>query len=187
MRQLAYSRAFRGDGKESKALALWQFSPHLPPPTPPPAIILPQILRSQESGLLPQPQFLEIWSAYRDRDDLWPQNCCGPWAFVCSASFTGNQTAEKGREERLSLGVVSEHSHPDPSTQLSLPGASLVAQTVKNLPAVRKTRVQSLSQEDLWRRKWQPTPVFLPGESLGQRSLGGYNRGVAKSQTWLSN
>ena len=24
-----------------------------------------------------------------------------------------------------------------------------------------------------WRRKWQPTPVFLPGESQGQRSLGG--------------
>ena len=26
-----------------------------------------------------------------------------------------------------------------------------------------------------WRRKWQPTPVFLPGESPGQRSLVGYS------------
>ena len=26
-----------------------------------------------------------------------------------------------------------------------------------------------------WRRAWQPTPVFLPGESYGQRSLGGYS------------
>ena len=26
----------------------------------------------------------------------------------------------------------------------------------------------------IWRRKWQPTPVFLPGESHGQRSLAGY-------------
>ena len=26
-----------------------------------------------------------------------------------------------------------------------------------------------------WRRKWQPTPVFLPGESRGQRSLVGYS------------
>ena len=25
----------------------------------------------------------------------------------------------------------------------------------------------------VWRRKWQPTPVFLPGESQGQRSLAG--------------
>ena len=26
-----------------------------------------------------------------------------------------------------------------------------------------------------WRRKWQPTPAFLPGESHGKRSLAGYN------------
>ena len=26
-----------------------------------------------------------------------------------------------------------------------------------------------------WRRPWQPTPVFLPGESHGQRSLAGYS------------
>ena len=26
-----------------------------------------------------------------------------------------------------------------------------------------------------WRRKWQPTPVFLPGNSHGQRSLAGYS------------
>ena len=26
-----------------------------------------------------------------------------------------------------------------------------------------------------WRRTWQPTPVFLPGESHGQRSLMGYS------------
>ena len=31
--------------------------------------------------------------------------------------------------------------------------------------------VQSLGQEDPWRWKWQPTPVFLCGESHGQRSL----------------
>ena len=26
-----------------------------------------------------------------------------------------------------------------------------------------------------WKRKWQPTPVFLPGKSHGQRSLMGYS------------
>ena len=37
------------------------------------------------------------------------------------------------------------------------------------------------------RRKWQPTPVFLPRKSLGQRNLVGFaTHGVAKSQTWLS-
>ena len=35
-----------------------------------------------------------------------------------------------------------------------------------------------------WRRKWQPTPVFLPGESHGWRSLGGYSpRGRKESDT----
>ena len=38
-----------------------------------------------------------------------------------------------------------------------------------------ETRLWSLGQEDPWRRAWQPTPVFLPGESRGQRSLGGYS------------
>ena len=35
-----------------------------------------------------------------------------------------------------------------------------------------------------WRRKQQPTPVFLPGESHGQRSLSGYSpRGCKESDT----
>ena len=53
--------------------------------------------------------------------------------------------------------------------------ASLQAQTVKNLPAMRETWVRSLGQKSPWRRAWQPTPVFLPGEFHGQRSLAGYS------------
>ena len=49
----------------------------------------------------------------------------------------------------------------------------LVAQTVKNLPTMQETWVQSLGREDLLEKKWQPTPVFLPGKSHGQRSLVG--------------
>ena len=52
-----------------------------------------------------------------------------------------------------------------------------------------ETRVQPLGQEDPWRRAWQPTPVFLPGESHRQRRLEGTVHGVAKSWTrltWLS-
>ena len=39
----------------------------------------------------------------------------------------------------------------------------------------------------LWRRKWQPTPVFLPGRSQGQKSLVGYSPWGCKDQTQLSN
>ena len=34
-----------------------------------------------------------------------------------------------------------------------------------------------------WRRKWQPTPVFLPGESQGRGSLVAAIYGVAQSDT----
>ena len=51
----------------------------------------------------------------------------------------------------------------------------VVAQTVKNLPAMLETWVRSLSLQIPWRREWQSTPVFLPGESRGQRSLAGYS------------
>ena len=54
-------------------------------------------------------------------------------------------------------------------------GASLVAQLVKHLPAMQETWVLSLGQEDLLRRKWQPTPVLLPGKFHGWRSLVGYS------------
>ena len=53
--------------------------------------------------------------------------------------------------------------------------ASLVAQSVKSLPAMQEIWVRSLGQEDPWRRKWQPTPVFSPGKSYGQKSLVGHS------------
>ena len=52
--------------------------------------------------------------------------------------------------------------------------ASLVAWMVKNLPAMQETRLDTWVGKIPWRRKGQPTPVFLPGESHGQRSLVGY-------------
>ena len=57
---------------------------------------------------------------------------------------------------------------------------------VKNLPAVQETQIQSLGWEDPLEREWQPVPVFLLGESHGQKSLAGTVHGVAKSQTQLS-
>ena len=57
-----------------------------------------------------------------------------------------------------------------------------MAQRLKHLPAMRETWVRSLSGEDLWRRKWQPTAVFLPGKSNGQRRLVDYTpRGSKES------
>ena len=50
---------------------------------------------------------------------------------------------------------------------LGFPGGSVA----KNPPLVQDT----LGREDPLQKEWQPTPVFLPGESHGQRSLVGYS------------
>jgi len=53
---------------------------------------------------------------------------------------------------------------------LDFPGGSVL----KNLPANagdRRHRFNSWVGNILWRRAWQPTPMSLPGESHGQRSL----------------
>ena len=53
-----------------------------------------------------------------------------------------------------------------------------MALVVKNSPAMQQTQetwVQFLGREDPLRRKWQPTPIFLPGKFHGQWSMEGYS------------
>ena len=62
---------------------------------------------------------------------------------------------------------------------MGFPGGTVV----KNPLPVQETRTPSLGQED---PETATTPVLLPGESHGQRSLVGYGPRVAKSWTRLS-
>ena len=50
-----------------------------------------------------------------------------------------------------------------------------MAQMVKNLPAMQETSVQSLGWEDPLEKEMATTPLFMPEESHGQRSLVGYS------------
>ena len=52
---------------------------------------------------------------------------------------------------------------------------------------MQETRVLFLGQEDPLEKEMTTPAVFLPGESLGQRSLVGYSPQGHKSQTQLSN
>ena len=67
------------------------------------------------------------------------------------------------------------HTH----TYIYMYRASLVIQTVRNLPAVQKTWVRSLCWEDPLKKEWWPTLVFFPGEFHRQRSLVGYSPWVS--------
>ena len=68
------------------------------------------------------------------------------------------------------VGVsCSEANKDEVNTQL---WASLVAQVVKQCG---RPGFDSWVGKIPWRRKWQPTPVFLPGKFHGWRSLVGYS------------
>ena len=51
---------------------------------------------------------------------------------------------------------------------------------VKDLPAMHRSRFSPWVRKIPWRRKWHPTPVFLPGELHGQRSLAATVHGVTE-------
>ena len=72
------------------------------------------------------------------------------------------------------FGLAADSNPRIGTTYISL-RASLVAQTVENLPAMWRPGFDSWVGKIPWRRAWPPTPVFLPGESHGQRSLVGYS------------
>ena len=75
-------------------------------------------------------------------------------------------------------------------------GGRRQVQIVRNSPAVQWLRIRLPCGRPgfdpwvgkiPWRREWQPTPVFLPGESYGQRSLAGYIQSMgSQSWTWLT-
>ena len=80
--------------------------------------------------------------------------------FACSAGDPGSIPGlERSPRERI--------VYP-----LQYSWASLVAQLVKNPPAMQETWVQSLGWDDPWRRESLPTPIFLPGEFHGLQSMG---------------
>ena len=60
---------------------------------------------------------------------------------------------------------------PIGSPELGFPSDSVLS---IHLP-MQERQAQSLGWEDPPRRKWQPTPVFLPGKSHGQRNLADYS------------
>ena len=71
--------------------------------------------------------------------------------------------------------LISAAQQSDSATHL---GASQVALVVKNLQPVQRLRRLGFHPwvgKIPWRRKWQPTPVFVPGKSHRQKSLAGYS------------
>ena len=83
----------------------------------------------------------------------------------------------RGRE--ASPRVHGKHPGKDVNKHIPAYGvcirASLVAQLLMNPPAMQRPEFDPSVRKIPWRRERQPTPVFLSGESHGQRSLAGYS------------
>ena len=113
--------------------------------------------------------------------ELRTRHCSRCWeAELCtrqtrSLAFWSLQSTKRVESTRLPL-IIWVHM------------TSLVVQMVKNLPAIQEIQVRSLGWTIPWRRKWQPTPAFLPGEFHGQRSLAGYSPwGCRVEHNWVTN
>ena len=93
-----------------------------------------------------------------------------------------NDKVGNHQEALETTNVVFLKLNPDVFVSRASQGA-----LVKNLPANAgdmRCGFNPWSRKISWRRAWQPTPVFLPGESHGQRSLEGYSpRGHTESHT----
>ena len=77
--------------------------------------------------------------------------------------------------QTLHFSILSEGKN-----RVRYPGGSVV----NNPPTMQDTWVQSLDWEDTLEEAWQPTPVFLPEKSHGQRNLVGYHpKGGKESDT----
>ena len=87
-----------------------------------------------------------------------------------------------------SVHLLETDSSENELTEVSLKGFQKIKSgfpcdlVVKNLPANAEDAGSIPGWEDPLEKKWQPTPVFLPGKSYGQRGLVGYVHGVARSQ-----
>ena len=102
--------------------------------------------------------------------ERFPSNCLALWFIIAVTCFT---LASNWQTPNLKLRqLFSPYGLP---RWLSGKESALSSRKLAFDPWVRKMP---------WRKKWQPSPVFLPGESHGQRSLVGYSpRGHKESDT----
>ena len=60
------------------------------------------------------------------------------------------------------------------TSTIGLPGGTSGTELPCQCMGLKRPGLDPWVRKISWRRKWQPTPVFLPGESYGLRSLASY-------------
>ena len=84
------------------------------------------------------------------------------------------------------LNLRDRYSNPAKTQDLmKLPGGASGKEPACQSTRHKRCRFDSWVRKIPWRRAWKTTPVVMPGESHGQRSLAGYSTWGCKNRTWV--
>ena len=129
----------------------------------------------QSPGELPHSGVRPTFPALAEADSL-PLSCQGN-------PRIGDTAVKKQTKNEISFSRQTVHVIISKLCQCDFQ----VVLIVKNLPVKVEDRRHGFDPwvgKNPWRRKWQPTPIFLPGKFHGQRSLVGYSPWGPKESDW---
>ena len=120
---------------------------------------------------------------------IWAKHCSNNTVIsieVCVGLTAGSVVKGEGDGTRLQCSPLENpmdggawwaavHEFAQSWTWLKWLSSSSSSSGKESTYQCRRCGFDSLSEKIPWRRKWQPTPVFLPGKPHGQRSLVGYS------------
>ena len=124
-----------------------------------------------------------------DKESFYPLIDVNWWvdSAVILARCSGALTVSSVKTLKNLLGKSCEWFEPSPQVTATHDGGFLSLEVI--LSFLKQQVCLRVVGKILWRRAWQPTLVFLPGESHGQRSLAGYSLWDCKESDvteWLS-
>ena len=107
---------------------------------------------------------IEFFFCPRSCDGLW--KCSPEWGIILFLKGITNWNGNEAFKQKCIMSHVKHHLHPGGTS-----GKEPTCQYRRH----KKRGFNPWVEKNPWRRAWLPTPVFLPGESHGQRSLVGYS------------
>ena len=102
------------------------------------------------------------------------RSCCRTTCTTCSCFTYCSRGSFKYSGRHRVIGTRSTLCDK-PNSPLHFPGGPGGKELACQCRRHKRHRFNPWVGKIPWRRAWQPTPVFLPGELHGQRSLVGYN------------
>ena len=122
------------------------------------------------------PRILERVAYPFSRGSFWPRNWTGV-SCIADGSLT-SWTTREGQNKKKKCKIISKTE----AIKKGKEGCCIMTRI--NIEDITLVNIYTPNKKSTyiykWRRKWQPTPVFSPGKSYGQRYLVGYSPWTCK-------